>query len=120
MIVQQYGKEATYSAYRFIQQKIDELIVHVKDAQRKFCEKAAKDGSLNEPGYVEDIKTLRKWYISIYNRLDKVNPNHKAKSMGEGSVTLDPGALGVVMCEHLYNWKLESMPLITKENSLLI
>ena len=64
--------KATPSAYNFMQKSVDGLILDIKAVQAAFRRKTADNNLLDHEEFIEDAQELVSWYLSCYNRLDKL------------------------------------------------
>ena len=93
--------KVTYSSYMFTEKAVNGLIQDIKLIHAAFRRKAADNNLLDSEGFVSDAQELVIWYLSCYNRLDKVKSKVGLKTEDPERV-LEAGPIGTVMHDTLY------------------
>ena len=92
--------KATPSAYNFTSKSVDGLILDIKAVQAAFRRKAADNNLLDHEAFIEDAQELVSWYLSCYNRLDKLKPKGAIK-VEEPSTGSETSTIGKIMSDTL-------------------
>ena len=74
--------KVTFSSYNFVEKTVNGLVQDIKLIHQNFRRKAAENSLLEDDGFVTDAQSLVSWYLSCYNRLDKIRPKVMPKSNG--------------------------------------
>ena len=110
--------KVTYSSYNFIEKAVNGLIQDIKLIHAQLGRKAADNNLLENEGFVADAQNLVGWYLSCYNRLDKIRPKVGLKSEDPLNV-LEGGSIGTVMHDMLYTLEktLQNVGLADRETN---
>ena len=110
--------KVTYSSYNFIEKAVNGLIQDIKLIHANFRRKAADNNLLESEGFVADAQNLVGWYLSCYNRLDKIRPKVGLKTEDPSKV-LEAGSIGTVMHDTLYTLEktLQNVGLADRETN---
>ena len=78
--------KVTFSSYNFVEKTVNGLVQDIKLIHQNFRRKAAENSLLEDEGFVADAQSLVSWYLSCYNRLDKIRPKVMPKSEDPANV----------------------------------
>ena len=110
--------KVTFSSYNFVEKTVNGLVQDIKLIHQNFRRKAAENSLLEDEGFVADAQSLVSWYLSCYNRLDKIRPKVMPKSEDPANV-LEAGSIGTVMHNTLYTLEktLQNVGLADRETN---